>query len=73
MGLRYSIKNVLVLATFFFIVLSFIFLRIAKNLRVCGDCHEFTKLVSKLSDIVVRDANRFHHFIGGSCSCGDFW
>nr|CAB3487336.1 unnamed protein product [Digitaria exilis] len=23
-------------------------LRIAKNLRVCGDCHEFTKLVSKL-------------------------
>ncbi|KQJ83088.1 hypothetical protein BRADI_5g12970v3 [Brachypodium distachyon] len=50
-------------------------LRIAKNLRVCGDCHEFTKLVSKLfdRDIVVRDANRFHHFSGGSCSCGDFW
>jgi hypothetical protein len=50
-------------------------LRIAKNLRVCGDCHEFTKLVSKLfeREIVVRDANRFHHFIGGSCSCGDFW
>ncbi|WVZ86034.1 hypothetical protein U9M48_032878 [Paspalum notatum var. saurae] len=50
-------------------------LRIAKNLRVCGDCHEFTKLVSKLfeREIVVRDANRFHHFSGGSCSCGDFW
>ncbi|RCV34050.1 hypothetical protein SETIT_7G131800v2 [Setaria italica] len=50
-------------------------LRIAKNLRVCGDCHEFTKLVSKLfeRDIVVRDANRFHHFSGGACSCGDFW
>ncbi|KAM0924944.1 hypothetical protein ACQ4PT_004529 [Festuca glaucescens] len=50
-------------------------LRIAKNLRVCGDCHEFTKLVSKLfeREIVVRDANRFHHFRGGSCSCGDFW
>ncbi|KAK8452025.1 hypothetical protein SEVIR_5G042700v4 [Setaria viridis] len=50
-------------------------LRIAKNLRVCGDCHEFTELVSKLfeRDIVVRDANRFHHFSGGSCSCGDFW
>uniref|UniRef100_A0A804UML9 DYW domain-containing protein n=2 Tax=Zea mays TaxID=4577 RepID=A0A804UML9_MAIZE len=50
-------------------------IRIAKNLRVCGDCHEFTKLVSKLfeRDIVVRDANRFHHFSGGSCSCEDFW
>ncbi|VAH33251.1 unnamed protein product [Triticum turgidum subsp. durum] len=50
-------------------------LRIAKNLRVCADCHEFTKLVSKLfeREIVVRDANRFHHFRGGSCSCGDFW
>uniref|UniRef100_A0A0A9DB80 DYW domain-containing protein n=1 Tax=Arundo donax TaxID=35708 RepID=A0A0A9DB80_ARUDO len=50
-------------------------LRIAKNLMVCGDCHEFTKLVSKLfeREIVVRDANRFHHFGGGSCSCGDFW
>ncbi|CAO2042630.1 unnamed protein product [Urochloa humidicola] len=50
-------------------------LRIAKNLRVCGDCHEFTKLVSKMfeREIVVRDANRFHHFSGGSCSCGDFW
>ncbi|KAK3144511.1 hypothetical protein QOZ80_4AG0314080 [Eleusine coracana subsp. coracana] len=50
-------------------------LRIAKNLRVCGDCHEFTKLVSKLfkREIVVRDANRFHHFSGGFCSCGDFW
>uniref|UniRef100_A0A0D9W621 DYW domain-containing protein n=1 Tax=Leersia perrieri TaxID=77586 RepID=A0A0D9W621_9ORYZ len=50
-------------------------LRITKNLRVCGDCHEFTKLASKLFDreIVVRDANRFHHFSGGCCSCGDFW
>ncbi|VAH48659.1 unnamed protein product [Triticum turgidum subsp. durum] len=50
-------------------------LRITKNLRVCGDCHEFTKLASKLfeREIVVRDANRFHHFRAGSCSCGDFW
>ncbi|KAL6845824.1 hypothetical protein ACP4OV_024399 [Aristida adscensionis] len=50
-------------------------LRIAKNLRVCGDCHEFTKLVSRLyeREIVVRDANRFHHFSEGACSCGDFW
>ncbi|KAH6812423.1 Tetratricopeptide repeat superfamily protein [Perilla frutescens var. frutescens] len=50
-------------------------LRITKNLRVCGDCHTFTKLVSKCFDreLVVRDANRFHHFKDGSCSCGDFW
>ncbi|PSS06353.1 Pentatricopeptide repeat-containing protein [Actinidia chinensis var. chinensis] len=50
-------------------------IRITKNLRVCGDCHNFSKLVSKFFDreIIVRDANRFHHFEGGVCSCGDFW
>ncbi|RWW45341.1 hypothetical protein BHE74_00048833 [Ensete ventricosum] len=50
-------------------------IRITKNLRVCGDCHEFTKLVSKLyeKEIIVRDANRFHRFRGGHCSCRDFW
>ena len=50
-------------------------IRVIKNLRVCGDCHEFTKLVSKYfeREIIVRDANRFHHFRDGSCSCGDFW
>nr|AYM00712.1 pentatricopeptide repeat protein [Salvia miltiorrhiza] len=50
-------------------------LRITKNLRVCGDCHAFTKLVSKHfeREIVVRDANRFHHFKDGYCSCRDFW
>ncbi|XP_023633459.1 pentatricopeptide repeat-containing protein At3g63370, chloroplastic isoform X2 [Capsella rubella] len=50
-------------------------LRITKNLRVCRDCHIFCKLVSELfrRDIVMRDANRFHHFESGLCSCGDFW
>ncbi|KAJ6800109.1 pentatricopeptide repeat-containing protein, chloroplastic [Iris pallida] len=50
-------------------------IRITKNLRVCGDCHEFTKLVSKVfeREIVVRDANRFHHFRDGYCSCREFW
>lgn len=50
-------------------------IRITKNLRVCGDCHEFIKLVSKLyeREIIMRDANRFHHFQNGSCSCGEFW
>jgi hypothetical protein len=50
-------------------------IRIVKNLRVCGDCHSATKLISKIvsREIVVRDANRFHHFKDGWCSCGDYW
>eukprot|EP01018_Ginkgo_biloba_P008642 Gb_28779 [translate_table: standard] len=50
-------------------------LRIVKNLRVCGDCHSATKVISKIvaREIVVRDANRFHHFKDGWCSCGEYW
>ncbi|CAN8278984.1 unnamed protein product [Cochlearia groenlandica] len=50
-------------------------LRITKNLRVCGDCHSFFKFASLVTrrDIMVRDANRFHCFKEGSCSCGDYW
>ena len=50
-------------------------IRITKNLRVCGDCHTFIKFVSVITKrlIVVRDANRFHHFSDGACSCGDYW
>lgn len=50
-------------------------LQIVKNLRVCGDCHEVIKIISMIEerDIVVRDTNRFHHFKGGICSCGDYW
>ncbi|KAL1210515.1 Pentatricopeptide repeat-containing protein [Cardamine amara subsp. amara] len=50
-------------------------IRIIKNLRVCLDCHTVTKLISKITErvIVVRDANRFHHFKDGVCSCGDYW
>eukprot|EP01018_Ginkgo_biloba_P010114 Gb_03354 [translate_table: standard] len=49
--------------------------RITKNLRVCGDCHVATKFISKIvrREIIVRDANRFHHFKDGLCSCGDYW
>ncbi|KAM7252416.1 hypothetical protein ACFE04_024299 [Oxalis oulophora] len=48
---------------------------VMKNLRVCRDCHNWIKHVSKISDraIKVRDNYRFHHFEGGVCSCGDFW
>ncbi|XP_058077313.1 putative pentatricopeptide repeat-containing protein At5g40405 [Magnolia sinica] len=50
-------------------------LRIVKNLRVCDDCHSWTKLISKICnrEIVVRDRIRFHHFKDGVCSCKDYW
>ncbi|KAL2323511.1 hypothetical protein Fmac_027890 [Flemingia macrophylla] len=50
-------------------------IRITKNLRICDDCHTFFKIASEVSQrtLVVRDANRFHHFQRGYCSCGDFW
>ncbi|XP_058083653.1 pentatricopeptide repeat-containing protein At4g15720 [Magnolia sinica] len=50
-------------------------IRVMKNLRMCGDCHEAFKLISEIvgRDFVVRDVNRFHHFRDGSCSCGDYW
>eukprot|EP01018_Ginkgo_biloba_P013192 Gb_32452 [translate_table: standard] len=50
-------------------------IRVIKNLRVCSDCHSATKFISKIlgREILVRDANRFHHFKDGKCSCGDYW
>ena len=50
-------------------------IRIMKNLRVCGDCHTAFKYISKIVNrqIILRDSNRFHHFEGGICSCGDYW
>ncbi|WOK99846.1 pentatricopeptide repeat-containing protein [Canna indica] len=48
---------------------------VIKNLRVCEDCHQFMKMVSRVVNrkFVVRDASRFHHFEGGTCSCKDYW
>ncbi|XP_052205498.1 pentatricopeptide repeat-containing protein At1g56690, mitochondrial [Diospyros lotus] len=50
-------------------------IRVMKNLRVCGDCHSAIKLIAKVTgrEIILRDANRFHHFKDGSCSCRDYW
>lgn len=50
-------------------------IRVVKNLRVCQDCHEVTKIVSRLyeREIMVRDRVRFHRFVNGACSCKDFW
>ncbi|CAN8270808.1 unnamed protein product [Cochlearia groenlandica] len=50
-------------------------LTIIKNLRVCADCHNFIKIMSKIigRELIVRDNKRFHHFKDGKCSCGDYW
>ncbi|XP_004135465.1 putative pentatricopeptide repeat-containing protein At5g40405 [Cucumis sativus] len=50
-------------------------IRIVKNLRICWDCHDVSKMISKIfeREIIVRDRNRFHHFKDGECSCKDFW
>ncbi|KAI6688413.1 hypothetical protein NL676_025241 [Syzygium grande] len=48
---------------------------IRKNLRICGDCHSFAKIISLIENrtIIIRDPKRFHHFTDGICSCGDYW
>eukprot|EP01083_Nonionella_stella_P009098 26367_1 len=48
---------------------------INKNLRICNDCHNFIKLVSKMEQrsITVADANRVHVFNDGQCSCNNYY
>ncbi|OVA05194.1 Pentatricopeptide repeat [Macleaya cordata] len=50
-------------------------IRVFKNLRVCGDCHNAIKFMAKIVgvQITLRDSLRFHHFKDGQCSCRDFW
>ncbi|KAK4751146.1 hypothetical protein SAY87_004628 [Trapa incisa] len=50
-------------------------IRVTKNLRVCIDCHNVTQYISQIieREIIVRDANRFHHFVNGKCSCNNYW
>ncbi|KAF6142975.1 hypothetical protein GIB67_014542 [Kingdonia uniflora] len=50
-------------------------IRIMKNLRVCGDCHSAFCYISKIvgRQIILRDSNRFHHFVDGNCSCRGYW
>ncbi|KAF8413052.1 hypothetical protein HHK36_001028 [Tetracentron sinense] len=50
-------------------------IRIVKNLRICEDCHGVMKLISEVyeREIVLRDCTRFHRFMGGLCSCKDYW
>ncbi|CAN6570031.1 unnamed protein product [Malus baccata var. baccata] len=50
-------------------------IRVFNNLRICGDCHNAFKFISRVvgREIIVRDEKRFHHFRNGECSCGDYW
>lgn len=50
-------------------------IRVAKNLRICVDCHNFAKFLSEVynREVIIRDRTRFHHFRGGCCSCTDYW
>ncbi len=52
-----------------------IVLHILKNLHVWGDCHTSIKFVAKIVGrlIIVRGANRFHHFEDSVCSCRGYW
>jgi hypothetical protein len=47
-------------------------IQLTKNLRMCIDCHEVSKLIARLTqrDIIVRDRLRIHYFTkDGRCSC----
>ncbi|XP_071716805.1 pentatricopeptide repeat-containing protein At1g25360 [Rutidosis leptorrhynchoides] len=50
-------------------------IRVFKNIRICGDCHNAFTFMSEVvgREIVVRDGKRFHHFKNGKCSCGNYW
>ncbi|XXG67331.1 hypothetical protein AAC387_Pa06g0703 [Persea americana] len=50
-------------------------IRIAKNLRICEDCHDAMKSISEAYGrvVIVRDCTRFHQFRAGHCSCNDYW
>lgn len=46
---------------------------VTKNLYMCQSCHNVVKFISRevRREISVRDAEQFHHFKGGICSCMD--
>ena len=46
---------------------------IGKNIRMCKDCHNAMKLISKIRNrkISIRDWNRWHIFKNDQCSCND--
>ncbi|KAF6133970.1 hypothetical protein GIB67_040734 [Kingdonia uniflora] len=74
LGLTYHSEK-LAVAYGLLIVSSGVPIRIFKNLRVCGDCHNAIKMISRVFQrhIILRDTNCFHHLREGVCSCRDYW
>ncbi|XP_010533552.1 PREDICTED: pentatricopeptide repeat-containing protein At1g19720 [Tarenaya hassleriana] len=50
-------------------------IRILKNVRMCRDCHQIAKDISRRygCDIFLDDTKCLHHFKNGGCSCRDYW
>ncbi len=48
---------------------------VTKNLRMCEDCHEFSKHLSKETKrrIVINDRSMVHEFVDGKCSCNEHY
>lgn len=48
-------------------------IRVAKNLRVCADCHDVARSISKKErrDIIIKDIHCIHHFKDGACCCNE--
>lgn len=48
-------------------------IRVAKNIRMCIDCHTATKITSLIErrEIILTDSYRVHNFKDGACSCKD--
>ncbi|MCL7029530.1 hypothetical protein MKW94_025630 [Papaver nudicaule] len=48
-------------------------MRIVKNIKVCVDCHNALKIISKIVGrrILIRGNKTWHHFEDGACSCKD--
>ena len=46
-----------------------------KNIRICVDCHNWMKMVSKIEQrkLIIADNNRVHTFEDGKCTCRDYW
>ncbi|KAI3839729.1 hypothetical protein MKW98_010034 [Papaver atlanticum] len=49
--------------------------RILMNVRMCMDCHNALKIISKIVGrrIIARASKRFHQIEDGVCSCNDFY
>ncbi|XP_020532202.1 pentatricopeptide repeat-containing protein At1g19720 isoform X1 [Amborella trichopoda] len=50
-------------------------IRVVKNIRVCQECHDFAKFVSRncSQEILLKDPKTLHCFKNGQCSCKDYW